>query len=387
MLNPFFKKDFSIGILTHTQYQDHHPLHGPADTLLEFLNKAFSAKILYIRHPIQKGEPSVLEIRAGNISRHFKTSPFLNNAPDILRYILDLFITISWVCRRNSLKVVIAVDPLNFAYAYVLKLLGKTDKLIYYSVDYAHQRFRNSFLNRMYHRLDLMAVRKADLVWNACTKIKDIRSGQGLEDSKNIYLPNMPALKDFKLCKEADPFSLVNIFSNHKQIDLDIMFGALSRLTPLYPKVVLKLIGRGKFAQDIAAGIKEKDLLTHIKFLDIATHSLALQEVGSSMIGLECNTQTLPWNAFREPLKVMEYLALGLPVVSKPGHAMAEEILREKMGFIVTNGDELFKAVDSLFSNPGLYNEFRKNASVFVKRNDKEEIIRRSLVQLGLNFQ
>jgi glycosyltransferase involved in cell wall biosynthesis len=378
------KNEFSIGIMTHTQYQDHHPMHGPADTLLEFLNNAFSANILYIRHPIQKGDPSILEVHAKKIRRDFKTSPFWNRTPNIIRYFLDLFFSIFWVFSREKLRVIIAVDPLNFLYAYVLKLLGKTDKLVYYTVDYAYQRFRNPILNGIYHRLDLFAAKKADLLWSSCKKIKDIRTKQNIKESKNIYLPNMPALKDIKTNREVEPFSLVNIFSNHKQLDLEIMLGALSRLIPYYPGIVLKLIGRGGFAEDLIAKIKDKQLLEHIKFMDIASHSSALQEISSSMIGLECNTQTDSWNEFREPLKIMEYLSLGLPVVSKPGHGMTEEIVVKNLGFIVTNSNEMFAAIHSLFSNPGLYCEIKQNAAEFVKRNNKEEIIKRSLAQIGL---
>lgn len=370
--------------MTHTQYQDHHPVHGPADTLLEFLNNAFSVNILYIRHPMQKGDPSVLEIHAQKLSRDYKTSPFWNRTPDILRYFLDLFFTIFWVCPRKKLKVIIAVDPLNFAYAYILKLLGKTDKLVYYTVDYAYQRFRNPLLNKIYHRMDLFGAKKADLLWNSCKKIKDIRAKQGIKESKNIYLPNMPALQNLKTKREIEPFSLVNIFSNHKQLDLEIMLETLSRLIPHYSGITLKLIGRGKFAEDLIAKIKDKQLLEHIKFMDISTHSCALQEISSSMIGLECNTQTDSWNEFREPLKIMEYLSLGLPVVSKPGHGMTEEIVAENLGFIVTNSNEMFAAIHSLFSNPGLYCEIKQNAAEFVKRNNKEEIIKRSLAQIGL---
>lgn len=145
---------------------------------------------------------------------------------------IDLTVTFIYFIRRKPVGVVVAVDPLNFLYVYILKIFERVNKIVYYSLDYAYRRFDNSILNKIYHMLDLFAVKKSNLIWNACIKIKKVRRRQGAHDRKNIYLPNTPILHDVSIKNEneIDKFSLVNIFSNHKQIDFDIMFKVLSRL-------------------------------------------------------------------------------------------------------------------------------------------------------------
>lgn len=381
--------DLQIGIFTHIQYRNHKPVHGPSDTLLDYLKDTIPGQFFYLQHSIGRGDGSELQIfKDGQMQRTKKEGKF-KNFPDPLRYFVELDRTLRWLIPENYFKLIIAVDPLNFFYAYFLKKIKKADKLIYYTVDYAYRRFKNPVLNKIYFWMDLFAVKRADMLWSSCKKIQEVRRQQKVDNGKNIYISNCPIFKDRDLISlgEKDQFSLVNIFSNYNQVDFNIMFDALSRLIEYFPQISLKLIGRGNFINEVIPIIKDKRLMNYIKFMDISSHEQALQEVSRSAIGLECNKQIDSWNEFREPLKIMEYITFGLPVVSKPGHAMAGEIMREKMGFIVINSDEMFKAIDSLFSNPGLYSEFKQNTQAFVKRNDKEEIIRRSLAHLGLNLQ
>lgn len=381
-MSSFLDGNSRISVFTHTQYRDHRPVHGPSDTLSDFFKKS-TQTFSYLKHSIYRGDGSYLEVYKNGELSYVKKNTFSRNFPDCLRYVIDLFFTLNRFIFTEYSDVIVAADPLNFFYAYILKKFRKTKTIIYYTLDYAYQRFRNPILNRIYHCLDSFAVRRADVLWNSCRKVKELRDKQS-SSKKNIYIPNTPVSHGVSIKGESeiDKFSLVNIFSNHKQVDFPCMFNALSGLIRKYPKVSLKLIGRGDFQKEVMPYVQDEKILPHIRFMDISSHAQALEEVSKSAIGLECNAQIDSWNEFREPIKIMEYINFGLPIISKPSHTMVDEIAAKRIGFIIKDSDELFEKIDLLFSEPALYKEIRENVCNLSKSLDKEKRIIKSLNEL-----
>ncbi len=389
MVNYFSNKNFRIVVFNHTQYRNHKPIHGPSDTIVDFLKDNVSGRIFYVMHSIYKGDGSLLQTYQNGQVQKVERSVFSKNFPNIMRYAIDFFSTFRWFIFEKHFHLAIAVDPLNFFYAYVLKKFRKVDKIIYYTVDYAYRRFDNPFLNKVYHCLDLFAVKRADMLWNSCKKIREVRRRQGVHDRKNIYLPNTPISHgvNIKNENEIDKFSLVNIFSNHKQVDFDIMFEALSRLIEHFPQITLKLIGRGDFAKEVIPQIKDSGIRGHVKFMDISSHTQALEEISRSAIGLECNPQTESRNEFREPIKIMEYITFGLPIISKPGHGVVDVIVREKIGFVVNSSRDFFEAVKAFLSDYNFYCKMREKVLRLAEKYNKEKILFDAFTKLGITLE
>ena len=166
-------------------------------------------------------------------------------------------------------------------------------------------------------------------------------------------------------------------------MDFKIIFDAMEVLAREFPDVRLKLIGRGDFKSKVEVLVSNKEILKNIEFLDIHSHTDALNEVSRCAIGLECNTQTLAWNEFREPIKIREYMAFGLPIISKPGHGLVDEIIKEGIGFIIHNKDELAKAARKFFSDAGYYSSVREKVLELGKRYDKKRILDGVMGRLG----
>lgn len=389
MVNYFLNKNSQTAVFTHRQYRNHKPVHGPFDTLVDFLKDNILGSLFYVEHSIDKGDGSYLQVYKNGQLKKVKRSTFSKNFPNIIRYVIDFFSTFRWFIFEKYFHLIIAIDPLSFFYAYMLKKFRKVDKVIYYTVDYAYRRFDNPFFNKVYHCLDLFAVKRADMLWNSCQKIREVRRRQGVHDRKNIYLPNTPILYDINIKNEneIDKFSLVNIFSNHKQVDFDIMFKALSRLIEHFPQITLKLIGRGDFAKEVMPQIKDSRIRAHVKFMDISSHIQALEEVSRSAIGLECNTQTMSWNEFREPIKIMEYITFGLPIISKPGHGIVDVIIKEKIGFMVNNSRDFFEAVKALLDDYNFYCKMRKRVLRLAEKYNKEKILFDAFTKLGITLK
>ncbi|MBI3008110.1 MAG: hypothetical protein HYY56_01100 [Candidatus Omnitrophica bacterium] len=330
----------TIAIFTHTQYKDGVPIYGPPDNVRDYLRNYYKGNVLYLQHSLYKGDGSILNLYKNGTTEIICRYDFHKNLPNVLRYVIDLFFSIKLFLNSGKIPVIIAVDPLNFLYAFLLKKTGRVKKIVFYTLDYGYKRFDNSVLNRVYHSLDRFAARRSDESWSSCKGIVDVRRKQGIEESRNIYIPNSPIFHGVavKSMNEINRLSLVCVFSNYLQVDFKIIFDAM-------------------------------------EVLDVHSHTEALDEVSRCAIGLECNTQTLAWNEFREPIKIREYIAFGLPVISKPGHGLVDEIANEGIGSIIHNKDEFVQAARTFFSDADYYSRVRERVLELGKKYDKKRIL------------
>ena len=367
----------TIAIFTHTQYKDGVPIYGPPDNVRDYLRNYYKGDVLYLQHSLYKGDGSIFNLYKNGTTKIICRYDFHKNSPNVLRYVIDLFFSIKLFLKSGKIPVIIAVDPLNFLYAFFLKKIGRVKKIVFYTLDYGYKRFDNSVLNRVYHSLDRFAARRSDESWSSCKGIVDVRRKQGVEESRNIYIPNSPIFHGVtvKSMDEINRFSLVCVFSNYLQVDFKIIFDAMDVLLREFPDVRLKLIGRGDFRNKIEGLAGNKNILNNIEFLDVHSHTEALNEVSRCAIGLECNTQTLAWNEFREPIKIREYIAFGLPIISKPGHGLVDEIANEGIGFIIHNKDEFVQAARTFFSDADYYSRTREKVLELGKGYDKKRIL------------
>lgn len=375
----------SIALLTHTQYRDGLPVHGPSDIVREYLADRFQGRLYYLQHSLYAGAGSVLTVQQGGSGQGPERDPgrdlarmdIQRNWPGPLRYLADLLFTLRCLAFKERQRFILAADPLNFFYAWCLKLLGRTDTLIFYTLDYAPRRFGGGLLNAAYHALDRFAARRCDLSLSAARKICDVRRDQGVSEERNVYLPNSPRLGEVgaKADREVDRYCLVNVFSNHAQVDFDIVFETLRLLRGRHPDIKARLIGRGDFAREVAAAVPDKDLLEHVEFLNFTEHRRTLEAVSRSGIGLECNNQSVSYNAFRDPIKIREYVAFGLPVVSKPGHALEDEIRDSGIGAVVDDAKQMAEAVDAWLSDPESYFQARARVLEHARQYEKDRIL------------
>lgn len=367
----------NILLLTHTQYRENKQVPGPVDSLLEYFLNVKANYICYVQHSIFQGNGTrITHYQNGAISTIDKIS-FQKNFPNPLRYVADFVITLNHLYNSKKFSVAVAADPLNFFYAFVLKRLNKIQLLYFYTLDYSPNRFNNPIMNNLYQFLDRFAVSHCDYSISACKKICDVRKTQGLSKTKNLYLPNSPILEDVKIKKmsELNQNELVMVFSDPSQIDFKIIFESVKALSKKHKNLSLKLIGRGNFKVKLARSARKHRILNRIKFLDTPTHKDTLEEISSSAIGLECNNNTVSWNEYREPLKIREYFALGLPVISKKGHALVDEIEEQKLGFIITNSADFIAAAEYYFDHPKKYLTSRKRILKYSEKFDKQKNI------------
>ena len=85
----------------------------------------------------------------------------------------------------SKYRLFFGVGNLNAFSGYVLKLLSRVDKVIYYVIDYVPQRFYNKLLNTIYHKIEKFCAQHSDWTWNLSPRMI-----QGRSKKWNMKFPN-----------------------------------------------------------------------------------------------------------------------------------------------------------------------------------------------------
>ena len=367
-----------VVIATHSVFVKEKDVFGPAvavSNCLELGNIPYTI----IKYSLWDRRPAIIDTY-GNKKHRIKKSSFSSFLPTPARYILEVLHTL---VQLKGAKVYIGVDPINGTAGILAKIFLRLPTFIYYTPDYAQNRFSNKVMNAIYHFLDLQSVKQADCVWNVSSKIVQVRKKQHVPKEKNILVPNSPIMKLMpKKSPKKDAKGIVLMANFTPAIDYDVILQALVVLKKKYKNVHLRLIGTGNREQEIKNEVIRLHLRENVKFLGFMNHEDALRESSKNAIGLAFYGSLWPWTEFGDSLKARECLALGLPVIITANVSTAKDIQNYKAGFsIKLEKKQLINSLNRLLGDKKLHNQMAKNAVQLAKDFDLEKIIYRELIQ------
>ena len=347
------------------------------------------APVEYLAHCLDGSSSVVLRVESNgdNYIHHFGIP--MPRLPQAIAYMVGVFHSVLYY-RRRRFDVCVAVNPLNFLSAYLLKVSGCAKLIVFYSADYSPLRTRNRLLNYFYHVLDRFAATHSDASWNVSLEICEIRNKQGAKDVRHI--PNAPRISQFTRQESAasNPFILVYTFpkfsgntvqSNHMLQSLLDNFSSLRRELPL---LRLRLIGLGDFQPLLRPLVRNESDLTYIDFMDVRQRDTLIQLLCDSSIGLALYDLSGGASHLRygDSMKIREYLAAGLPVITTPGHPMANETSKNSLGYVVSTDQEFQNAVRAVYFDSKRYDELRKRAIEYSQIHNISEIVSDALCAL-----
>jgi len=378
------KKTPHILIASHVVFLRGNEVHGPGHSISQYLlmNKIPHG---FIKHSLYNTDRSRIEHKSikketGRESRLPRTGVFR-----YFQYLWELFTTLHYVVRHQKVNVFIGIDPLNALAGIIARFLGKVDTLVFYTADYAYERFENTLLNYIYHALDKFAYSRADYVWNVSSRITSIRSKQGVPDEKNRFIPNAPILKLMKKASHGKkaPTSLVLIANFTPAIRYDAVVHAAKKLVRTFPNLHVSFIGSGEREEAIKKLVAKNGLAKHFTFHGYQPHDKAVEILGQHQIGLALYDNKWPWTAFGDSLKAREYLALGLPVIINDHISTADDIETFKAGYsIKLTEKKLIECLTEAFHDEKIIAALQKNALKAAKTYDLEKILDRELKSL-----
>lgn len=368
-----------IIVAGHARFgQDKKPVHGTGSEIDPFLAKRGRPHIL-IRHSLFPGVASrVLSFSKGKFNERFCG---FKNLSFLLRTIQEQLVNFYLIFKtRGRVDLFIGIDPLNAFSGLVAQKLGKIKRVVFYTADYAHQRFKNPLMNWAYHALDRFGIKNANQVWNVSTRIVGQRKKQGVSEEKLFLVPNSPAFESAKRLpyEKINKHDLVIVSHLTKAIGFPLVFRAIKNLSQKYKDLRLVVIGGGPDEEELKNMVEELGIYKEVVFLGRIPHRKVLDKLSQSAVGLALYTGGEAWTEFGDSMKAREYMACGLPVVMTAIPSTADDVEKNEAGLVVgLEQKEFEEAIDFLFSDPKVYSKMRENAIKLAQRFDIVKVLDR----------
>jgi len=277
-------------------------------------------------------------------------------------YFTDVFFIIPNTLKNWELY--IGVDPLNALVGGILKkILNKKWTVIFYSVDYSPDRFSNRLINTIYSFIDRVAVKYSDYIWCTSRRMIYARAKQVSDLSKIIYVPNGTWNNYRRLKKKSnnDNINLVFVGYIGKQFDLYLFISEVNKRE----RIKLHIIGDGPMREYLEAVANKEN----VKFYGKYPHDQVLRILTEKkLIGIAPYNKKVSHVLYGSPLKIIEYLSCGLPVITSDVVEIAKDIKRYKCGFVYSTPEQLKKILDKIEYSRFKYNKLSKNAIKLAKK-------------------
>lgn len=369
-------------ITSHVVFTKGNPIFGPCHAISGHLKNKQIDHVL-IQHPLYYDNPTVIEKTLDGVhSSEASPIPRVRRL-SFLQFPIDVLITFLTLQTLPRITLLVAIDPLNAITGILLKWFGKVDTLIFYTADYAPNRFSNLMLNGVYHLVDRISCRFADYVWNVSSRITHIRSKQGLTDKKNRFVPNAPLVANMLKHRKKTriPHSMVLIANFTPAIDYEAIILAAKKLLSTYPDIHISFIGSGVKEEAIKQMAIDEGLEKNVIFHGFQNHEDAMDIIASHEIGLAVYDNKWSWTPYGDSLKAREYLGLGLPVIISDHISTASDIATAQAGFAIpVTPDTLAKALDSVFADKQKLDTMTNNALKLAEDFDLTAIFDRELL-------
>ena len=215
------------------------------------------------------------------------------------------------------------------------------------------------------------------LVSNESTK-NLVSEYYNVKQEKIAIVPNGVDLKRFpeKNDKRKKRIVFSGVMYFHR--GLDLLLKAASEILQKNPDFEIVLVGEGPELEKLKDLVKDLGLESKIKFQGWVSHDEIPEILLDSSIGIGPLRST-PVTKNALPIKVLEYMAASLPILSA-NDTLPEDILIDgKNGFFIHDAAELAEKLDYLLKDEDKITQFGKNSRQMVSKFDWKNIVNQIL--------
>lgn len=254
-----------------------------------------------------------------------------------------------------------------------LKKSGRVRFLIYYDIDYypgVHPQW-----SWLISRREQICVKTADAVASVSRPLAALREQQGAK--LTAVIPNGVDFARFhmaNLLRKDNPPTLVYMGSLDTRWGVDLAIQAMPILRRTISDIRLLIAGRGPAEHELRQLALSLGIDESVHFLGFVPYPDLPNILAQADIGVATSRR----DAFRQyasPLKIVEYMAAGLPVICSGGGEAEQMIEESRAGTNITFEPEAFaEAVRSLYTTPGLMPGARESAVNYARGRSWEQM-------------
>lgn len=323
-------------------------LSGPTEALLNFLlNK--NIECCAILNPLEYCATARRKV-IWNANGFTKSKVlYTNRNRSVVTWLIDSLIVLYFTfLTPKRISLFIGCDPLNASIGALYKMIGKVDKLVYYSVDWSEQRFSNSLINLIYYFLDSLSYKFCDENWCVSQTMIEKRC-EKFQSNKCTLVP--VGIENYsKKPRKNHNNTIVFLGAFEKSKGIDLLYAVWPKIYHKIPK--LKLILIGKTPQGVVKTPYEQlfSRLKNVVIKGVLTQDEVIKALSSCGIGLAPyqpmdNSVTL----YADPSRIRAYLASGIPVITTKVPRISSDIEQNHMGLVINYSEkDLEQAINTI---------------------------------------
>lgn len=363
----------------------HELFYGAPQALRDYLNTIPIDSLFFISHPINRENQYSYRQHffSGKLSNQKRVTSL--KAPLVIEYFIHEALTLWWILQSGKIfDMYVGVNPLNCFAGIICRRLGRVQHVIFYAIDFTPKRFKNTFLNFLYHHLELFCVTHSDERWDVSPRIAEGRE-KYLGFSKLASQKVVPIgvwKRDIVSISRIKKNTPVIIFVGHilKKQGIQMVIQALPRIANKIQNISFLIVGDGEYRIALEKLVKHLRLTNRVVFHGIEHNQDTINSLlSASALSVACyetsGSQEQNFTYYADPTKIKTYLASGLPVIMTDVSYNAAEIQRKRCGIVVDYDKEaIAHAIIELLQNNAKRKEYRMNAMSYMQKYSWETI-------------
>lgn len=351
---------------------------GPLDKFNIFLREKH--KVFIVLYPLflDRGLSSIIRYEGKEIK--FTILPLFQY---FLEGLFTLFYLRRYVNNFQKIDLAICFDSLSFFHMYLLKYLLGIKKIVFYNVDYSRIRFHNVVMNYIYKTVNVFSYKRCDYFFSITKMFIDDIDPTGKFAYKNTIVTGLVSRKSISKNVKRVKNSLVFAGSINYTVDFNPFLVVLKRLKSEKINFILDIYGTGQSLDKMIKRIHELKLEDKISVKGVIENDMLVSTIlPRYKIGvcpyLTKDNPSAPDHMFSGidlTAKLVEYIAVGLPIITTRLNDYFDVIEKNKFGYLVHSSDDWYNALKKLLVNHALYKTYRSNALKFAKNYDDEKVL------------
>ena len=362
---------------------------GPSQALRDYLVGHDAARVLTIAHPlVPEGDNSHITVRYEGGDKKQKVIRLPHKPP--YTYMFDSFVPFS--IPKDSIW--FGFNNLACLRGLLRRKFGRTEKVVYWAVDFVPDRFGKGIATKVYNAVDKFVCNHVDLRVELSQEGIDGRDQYlGLDTEKmapNVVIP-MGAWLSRTPKVQPDAWKKKKIvYMGHlvERQGVEHAVRALALLLEKDPTISLDVVGAGPDREKLEAiatelGLTQKQITFHGFVKDHKDVERILSEATVAVAPYVNDPTSFTQTA--DPGKVKAYLGASLPIVLTDVPPIAKDVERKGAGVLVEdNPQSVADAIEKYFADEKLWQKTRDASEKMAKEFDWETLLSGGLESAGI---
>ena len=212
------------------------------------------------------------------------------------------------------------------------------------------------------------------LVSNKDTK-KIIIDEYGVKSEKISIIPNGVDLSLFDITSKKNPRKIVFAGAMYYHRGLDILLEAIPYIIKKIPDTKFVLLGSGAEMDKLKKIVLENKLEDSVEFKGWLKREKIPENISDASIGIgplrltDVTSRALP-------IKVLEYMAVSLPIIAQKGTLPEDVLENEKNGYFIENVNDLVEKIILLLNQPEKVEEMGIQSLKMVQKFSWDKVVK-----------